>query len=174
MPSGFSLNVVVGPTLRDCMGRFASISNPAAVLRASGLILSAGQIALEIEKQYAPKDTGVFAGSLYLTEFGDMGFAVTTNNAHLLEWIRTGTGVYAGGSMISAIHARMMVFNASRWSRAPIAPNFGNNFAFQFIRGMKANAWEEDAAREIMPIITPMLRRAAAVFQARIGLGKVL
>ncbi|MBA3826670.1 MAG: hypothetical protein H0X24_22570 [Ktedonobacterales bacterium] len=158
--------------LRDMLGRFASFNNPDALLRANGLMTEAGALALEIAREYAPKDSGTFAAGLSLREYGDVGFAVVSDNAQVLGFLRDGTASNGTGR-IYPISARALIFDASRWRKAPIPPSFGGRYAFSSVRGQAASPWEGEAMSAILEQVRPILNSAASQWVNQIGYGHV-
>jgi hypothetical protein len=168
--SGLSINVDISQ-LRDFRGRFARMDDPAALLRASGIMLEAANEALVIAQTYAPKDSGDFAAGLHIEGFGEVGFAIATRpeDANVLLFLRDGTASNGTGR-IYPVNARALVFGAERWRKGP-GPNApGGRYVFTSVRGQQANPWESEALNEILAQLTPLMNRAGLGITAQVGI----
>lgn len=157
--------------LRDLAGRFASLRDSEAMFLAKLRISTVALRALNIAQSHAPHDTGAFAAGLALVPYGEYGFAIVSDNPELLEWLRSGTGIYAGKGRIYPVNARALVFES--WARARMAPNFRGAYAFASIAGMQANPWEQGVLEEISFDLEGELPRLAYDFVAFLGYGEV-
>lgn len=152
---------------RDAAGRFARAS---AELTSASLD-EAARLAVtltEVYREWAPRSspeasrTGIhfrdsFSG---LAEPNSSGFSVkiSTNQGQLAEWLRQGTGVWAGHGRIYPKRAKALgpIFN---WVGGT-GPNW-----FRSIRGMPANPWEDLAFEDSKPLV----EQAAKQIGSRVG-----
>lgn len=172
MASGIGINITfdLSPVLRDIKGRFASLRDGAALDFVRMRLSLAAYRALATAQRYAPKDTGAFANGLGLVNYGENGFAIISDNPKLLEWLRSGTGIYGSrGERIVPTNARALVF--SQWRAAAMAPNFRGAYAFASVRGMAANPWEQSALEAIQADVLGELPKVALDWTAYAGIG---
>lgn len=172
---GDFISVTVNPQLRNILGQWAKLRDTDVLARVQEALAGIGTTALEIARRHAPGDDGgAFKHGLSVTPYGDTGFAIISNNPQLLNWLRNGTGIYAGNGRIYPTSARVMVWEASRWARAPIPPNYMGLYVFASIAGMKKNLWEQDAWAEIQPQIDAPLRSLGRSWVSDLGFGQVV
>jgi|GEM_PF-7020812 len=169
MANAVALNIQLSQTsksrLRNLAGQFAKSSEVLDLARSR--ISTVAYRALSIAQNLAPRDTGAFASGLSLMDYGTNGFAIVSNNPFLLQWLREGTGVYAGKGRITPVNARAMVF--TEWRGAMMAANFRGAYAFTSIAGMAANPWEMTAQFEIKADLDAELPRIAYDWAAFLG-----
>lgn len=148
--------------LRDLRGRFASLRDAVLLEIQTQEADALAKTMEEIYRRYAPRSRGHTATGRHFFEglrgeamATPVGFqvSVSTDNAQLRGWLKTGTGIYGPtGRRIYPRRAKAMgpVFN---W----LHPAGGTGpFWFRSIAGMHANPWEDQAQAEALPLAVAM------------------
>ncbi len=150
--------------LRELNGRFASMLDHELVAIQLEEATAIGTALEDIFRRHAPRGRKVSkddtAEHFYQTitaraspTVAGFEVQVSTRNPDLRRWLAEGTGLYGPRrEVIRPTHGSVLVWRS--W------PGHGSGpFAARWVRGMKAQPWEEGARLEAAPLATDLGRR---------------